>query len=1411
MACNLTISDELAERVGLKDEQGNVRKKITQAEFLSWLSQGNVTALLEEGLLDATKFAKLREKLFTPKEALKAAEKATGKTKNLKQAIRESIRGAVKYVTKTVSAYNKSLLQAEAAGARRGAAYQKNLTKELQKAFREYIKENPLAKIADREKRTRMKTAIEKRAGRITNEKSLAKAIEFYDKLVQDAEYIEKLDALRKAQNKVLRVNKDGLPYTDISFLQTIRQIVPEAVFNVEALTEALDAYANNLRGKAEQVLGARNRLKEILAQEVELNKLAEAEIQKAKEEFYQTSYEDAVNMGVFSGTIQDYIQFIESPIVTEEVLPAQKEAEQSKKEAFVKEFIDFFNLLDTEMGLKGIVEEFSQQNRIEKEQLLEIYKALKNASEETLMNVPTLHLMKMQNILNNVVSEGDFTGFGDMIPQQIAQAEQARQMDWSKMRNIEGQVRILGRDIYKIGERTKKGLKVLINSMVSGRNNAIVFSNLLLGKAEGYFANAQTNTLMFMKQFDQKLRNTKNPYKTAIHTDTIGFINQWLPDMTDVEAQAHVRERVARRAEDLTFYVQNNTREGSKTTQKQLVDESIEGLEYLQKIGAIANLNIDKKTGDVSYDTIDTFVLDVETLDEDVKNVYEFVRDFFDFNTTQVMSNIAVYTGRPAQAWVNYYPTVTFNAFETQNTATSTSQVFPTVNMYAPVPKQFGTTKQRTGLSGDRVYATGLRRIVRYGVFQNTVMRDMPYWKNYAYQSTLDGSPVYSYMKRVSKLADEDINYLRKNIKSFVASKFAFASVSKDFGTVGKRMFYAFSQGFTRAIIQKPTQFYKQTIPAAIFMGIRSRKYYVKTLKIFALSPRNGLVKMGIDKLISRSPEALRTTLGLLELSERQLEFEKIKSPTGQKVAIGLERFYEGAERKSDFGITKGADRITTHTAFVTGYIEYLFKQGKVKNDTELVEHFEKVANGDIVPDSKAMIAASKYQTEVNNSSDPDAAPEAIKSDSGRILYFLRSISLTLHQTAIDSMRTSFDESLSSEERAEARALAYGYLAQALAFRAASFGGQYLIVSLFKDLLLDAPDDEEEKEKRLKSGIITNTVLYIKDIIFGSASLLQDLLAAVILNQLTTYIIENEKDKYKKEHPNAKTTPYDWYDKNYSNLWGNPQLDDSPSGVILNAGVKTLQGVQKYAEYVDKYGQEGFNITPMQMGSLQLVPFLLGNGTLKETSGWYQSAKIRPEDKKVAELSVGKNLPSKDSKEALLQYAKIGINKFSDSYNEQGKRTRFGYNHFVFTPPTSVTLNGTDAEKLIQLSQEQRIVLSGQQAQKWMQINNKLRNHIESIFATMSTEQVLEQIKELNTEAGVKTSNDFNEKILKDISGAKDAYYDALTNKIVYAFSFDDKNESALEFLQDIGFSETEAKNVGNIGKLKIVQAIEK
>lgn len=1409
MACNLTLSDELAERVGLKDEQGNVRKKITQAEFLSWLSQGNVTALLEEGLLDATKFAKLREKLYTPKEALKAAEKATGKTKNLKQAIRESIRGAVKYVTKTVSAYNKSLLQAEAAGARRGAAYQKNLTKELQKAFREYIKENPLAKIADREKRTRMKTAIEKRAGRITNEKSLAKAIEFYDKLVQDAEYIEKLDALRKAQNRVLRVNKNGLPYTDISFLQTIRQIVPEAVFNVEALTEELDAYANNLRGKAEQVLGIRNRLKEILAQEVELNKLAEAEIQKAKEQFYEGMYNEAVDTGIFSGTLQEYIQFIESPIVTEEALPTQKEPEQEKKERFVKEFIEFFNFLDSEMGLRDIVIG-EAQNPTEREQLLKIYEALKNASEETLMNVPTLHLMKMQNILNNIVSEGDFTGFGDMIPQQIAQSEEARKMDWTKFRNIEGSIRIFGKDIYKFGDRAKKGLQVLINSIISGRNTAVNFTNLLFGKAQGEFATAQTALQKLMVEFDRKLERVKDAYKTAIRVDVIGFINQWLPDMTEQEAQAHVRERVARRADDLAEYIQTNTRKDSDQTQKELVSESVEALNYLQDLGAIANLKIDLDAGTVSYDTVDTFVLDVDTLDADTKSVYNFVRDFFDRNTAQVMKNIAIYTGRPAEAWVNYYPTVTLKSFETQNLTSSSSQIFPTVNMYAPVPKQFGTTKQRTGLSGDRNYAIGLRRIFRYGAFQNIVMTDMPYWKNYAYQSTLDSSPIYSYMKKESKLPDRDITYLQTAIKNFVGSKFSHASISKDFGEVGKRILFAMGQGFTRAIIQKPSQVWKQTIPAAVFMAVRSDKYYIKSFKLAALSSKNGLVRQGIERLIASSPEILRTLMGSIELSEKQLQFEKIKSPTGQRMARTAEKVLDGLSKASDFGLTRMADSMTVRTAFTTGYIEYLFKTGKVKNDAELVAHFEGIATGNVVPDSKAMVAATKYQTEVNNASDPDTAPEVMKSDK-KFMYFLRYISLTLNQTAVDSMRTAFDSSATADDRIQAARLAAGYVMQAAAFRAVSFGGQYAIVWGLKEMLLQAPDDEEEEKKKLQAKLWSNFGLLVKDIFFGSTNIFTDLVVSMALNTYAEYLIEQEKEQFKKDHPSAKTTPYDWYDANYTKLFGDPQLDDTPTGVMLSAFDQTYQAYDKYSKNVQKYGQEGFNISPLQATGLQLVPFVLGNGALKETSGWYQSAKIRPEDKKVAELSVGKNLPSKDSKEALLQYAKIGINKFSDSYNEQGKRTRFGYNHFVFTPPTSVTLNGTDAEKLIQLSQEQRIVLSGQQAQKWMQINNKLRNHIESIFATMSTEQVLEQIKELNTEAGVKTSNDFNEKILKDISGAKDAYYDALTNKIVYAFSFDDKNESALEFLQDIGFSETEAKNVGNIGKLKIVQAIEK
>jgi len=774
--------------------------------------------------------------------------------------------------------------------------------------------------------------------------------------------------------------------------------------------------------------------------------------------------------------------------------------------------------------------------------------------------------------------------------------------------------------------------------------------------------------------------------------------------------------------------------------------------------LGAITNLKIDLDAGTVSYDTVDTFVLDVDTLDADTKSVYGFVMDFFERYKDQVIKNIAIYTGRPAEAWVNYYPMVTYKSFYTQDTTTSSAQIFPTVNMYGGVPKQFGTTKKRTGLRGERQYARGLRQIFRYGVFQNIVMADMPYWKNYAYQSTLDSSPIYSYMKKEFKLPDSDISYLQKIVKNFVASKFAHASVTRDFEPVSKRLLSSLVQGFSRAIIQKPSQLWKQTVPAALYMYTKSGNYYFKAIKLKALGVNNKLVKQATDLLIANAPESLRTLMGQLELSERQLEFEKIKSPTEQKIARNVEKAVDFVSEKQDFGGTRWADAGTVKLGFVTGYIQNLFKSGKVKNDAELVQHFEDIALGKILPDQRSMVAASIYQTEVNNASDPDTAPEVMKSNKKD--YFLRYISLTLNQAAIDSMRTAFDPNATREEVIEAVRDTVGYLVQAVAFRAVSFAGQEIIVRFLKEALLDMPDDDEEKEKRLQAGIWTNSALLIKDVFFGSSSIWRDFVVSTLLNSAVKYGIESEEKEFKEKYPKSKTRMLEWYDEDYTRLFGDPKLDDTPVGVMVSALEQTIKQVTKYSQNVDKYGQEGFNITPSQGVALQMTPFILGLGALKEGTGWYLSAKTRPEDKKVAELSISKNVPSKDSKQALLQYAKIGINKFKDSYNEQGQRTRFGYNHFIFTPPVQATINGTDMEKYMQLAAYERLVLNAEQAKAWMTVNNKMRSFLEAKYAEVPAEQMIDDMVQL---LDVKISKEYLEKIKENASGAKDQYYDMI------------------------------------------------
>jgi len=442
-----------------------------------------------------------------------------------------------------------------------------------------------------------MKLAVERRAKRITNQKSLIKAIDYYNNLLRDAEYIERVDALRKAQKAVLRVNKDGLPATDLAFITQIRGIIPERVFNIDAFTEALNAYAANLGAKAPQTLDIRKRLQNLFAEQADLLTAQQEEIDKAKREFYDDMYQQAIATGVFEGTIDDYINWLESPIVENMVQPAEPSTD--KKAEFVKEFKDFLNFLVDEMDLSSIIGEYDGTVE-QKRQIREMYQSIVGASEETLMKVPTINLIKLQNILNNIVSEGDYTGFGDMIPQVIEQTERLKNLRGLNFRNIETKL---------LGDKNVKNLQVLLNSIIAGNSDA--FIGQLFGRTFGKFAAAQKKLAFLMAEFDKELAKAKDSYKTAIHVDTIGFINQWQAGMTQEEAEAHVRERAERRASDYASVIENNTREGQTERQKALVNEAVVGLEYLQKIGAISDLNINRETGEVSFEPVETFVFD--------------------------------------------------------------------------------------------------------------------------------------------------------------------------------------------------------------------------------------------------------------------------------------------------------------------------------------------------------------------------------------------------------------------------------------------------------------------------------------------------------------------------------------------------------------------------------------------------------------------------------------------------------------------------------------------------------------------------------------------------------------------------------------------------------------------------------
>jgi hypothetical protein len=653
--------------------------------------------------------------------------------------------------------------------------------------------------------------------------------------------------------------------------------------------------------------------------------------------------------------------------------------------------------------------------------------KTIREFAELDISTVEDSDLSRFNNILNNILLDGDITGADELLTSIVDKAKADQELASGK-HGIK--TRPVGRILGVFSTERMLAFNGLLEAMTFGTLQAATLRRIMFGKAEAGIARVQAimegtkKNPGVLKQFVKVVDAAKITKHDQHRLSVYAFLKQ---STDQLEYDRRLEKLVAGSVEGL--YLQS-LRESRNSDKKPLREEALLTAEALKSMGLIANYRIDKNMlvvdrGTGKLDDIDTLLSGREM------NVYQFARKEFDTVADQFEHAARSVYGMDVRMVANYFPMIA-RSFEPDTNAKD--ELEDALEIFDQDRSGLGVQpidrmKKRGELAGPkRYYQMGFVDVFLNSYHQSlTAIHAGRGLK--ASAKIVNGSTFRSFIQGnlegmthrdnqrifITKMKDifQDLKnapFLHRSMNQGIKSIFTVSinQVVKTFLSRMGQLVDQFAPNFAATLIEAgaiPTGL-ASTIQMEAMINMETNEDYNKFLSMFSGQFRSPLGMEIYDAHIKNfdTPAALRTAMGVLSLPN----------------AAG-----EWALRTADKGVF--------HTTLLASYISYLYRKGKIKDFAEfnLKEH---AAN----PDEGARSYAEQMAGRINNESNKAYRADVIKNKGGEAinyLYMLSSYSVNSFVGFYNSSRTYFSNKASGSERHHAFRNMAGYLAQIMVF----------------------------------------------------------------------------------------------------------------------------------------------------------------------------------------------------------------------------------------------------------------------------------------------------------------------------------------------------------------------------------------
>lgn len=540
--------------------------------------------------LDAKKIVK--EETIERKKAAKAQVRETTGQKDMSEK-----------KTMTEKQLLKEQIGNQAKGSKTGAKAQQNVVKSLTDLFNESL---TAKKITDRQAKALTKTLAKVK---VDNNKSIDNFLEIADKIIEDADFSEKVDEVKGLSKKVKDLKKKGFTLNvDNAILSEISSLNPEKVSDLGTLKDILNDIHDSRTGKQ----GGRKYTSEQIYDFIEKEKgFIKSEKDKKLIEAYKelTGEEDNVPMEV----IEDFFRNDNANINI-------KFAENIKRKLETIAAV-------AKDDLNNIKENFTGRDRADIDALIDV----------DLQSLSINDLKRFNNVVNEIVYEGNLFDTKYFVAKSKAKSivSDFMKSDWKeKIRNIVSTKNATAREITKALKDISESGKVFQMLSADRRVGKEIYEKVVGQMQRGYVrANNE-----YHKHVDNLIKLTDGVNEESrVKIFFVAALNNHLGG-----DQNTINEQFAQNKSKILSNIKNKLASGDLL----LIRKGELEMRVFNEIEKAIKPPTESSP-------------DLSLLNKKERDLYQYISDFYEQNKSSVKEDAERFHGENFMEWKNYIPFV--------------------------------------------------------------------------------------------------------------------------------------------------------------------------------------------------------------------------------------------------------------------------------------------------------------------------------------------------------------------------------------------------------------------------------------------------------------------------------------------------------------------------------------------------------------------------------------------------------------------------------------------------------------------------------------------------------------------------------------------------------------------------------